>query len=140
MTQPAPNYGVDFWIGPNATGAMDADPSMRVISGRGLISQSLLCRLSTPRGSVIDCPNACMDLRDYVSAGMMPSQIAALIGLINAEVAKDQRMIQVGSVATFNPTTATLKVTVSGQSSFGPFSLVLAVTSVTVQILDANLP
>src|ERR1700691_1066598 len=104
MTQPYPfptpppsPYGIEFWIGfapaNNATAAgysiLDADPAMRTTTGRQLLVQSLLCRQTTPRGSVIDCPNDCIDLRDYVAAGMTPSQIVQLYGTIQNELLKD---------------------------------------------------
>ena len=137
--QPASPFGVDFWIGPNATGQLDADPSMRTTSGRQLLSQSLLCRLSTPRGSVIDCPNDCMDMRDYVSAGMTANEIAQFTSAVQLEVLKDQRILAATVTATFVPANGYLQVSIAGQSSYGPFSLVLAVSNVSVTILNANL-
>jgi hypothetical protein len=145
MTQPAGTtiqnpYGIDFWIGPNATGQLDADPSMRTTTGRGLLSQSLLCRQTTPRGSVVDCPNDCLDIRDMVSSGMTQAQITALASQIQQELLKDQRVSGAIVTATFSNATSTLTITEQIQSGYGPFTLVLAVTSLTVKILDANLP
>jgi len=141
MTQPVVNpYGTDFWIGSVNGGPPDLDPSMRFTTGRQLLSQSLVCRFSTARGTVIDCPNDCLDLRDLVSDGMTQSQINSLGGAIRQEALKDARVQDVQVQSTFSNATSTLTVTMNVASLYGPFKLVLAVSSVTVTILDANLP
>ena len=144
--QPPSPYGIDFWIGfttmsnKNAGySILDADPSMRTTTGRQLLIQSLLCRQTTPRGSVIDCPNDCLDLKTFVSAGMTPTAITSLCGTIQNELLKDQRVAVVTITGVYNFQTATLTLNEAIQSSYGPFTLVLAVSSVTVQILNANL-
>ena len=150
MTQPfapAPNpYGIEFWIGfapgPNKNAGnsiLDADPSMRTTTGRALLVQSLLCRQTTPRGSVIDCPNDCLDIRSYVQAGMTPAQIMQRGGTIGSELRKDQRVLTAIVTGTYSFQTATLTLTEAIQSSYGPFTMVLGVSSVTVQLLNANL-
>jgi hypothetical protein len=139
-------YGLDFWIGfapgPNKNAGntlLDADPSMRTVTGRALLVQSLLCRQTTPRGSVIDCPNDCINLVDYVSAGMTAAAISQLYGTIQNELRKDQRVFSATVTGSYSFPTATLTLNESIQSGYGPFSLVLAVSSVTVTLLNANL-
>jgi hypothetical protein len=147
MTQPAPNpFGIDFWIGfapgPNKNAGntiLDADPSMRTTTGRQLLIQSLLCRQTTPRGSVIDCPNDCINIIDYVSAGMTPAAITQLYGTIQTELLKDQRVTSAIVTGSYSFQTSGLTINEAIQSSYGPFTLVLAVSSVTVTLLNANL-
>lgn len=140
---PATNpYGNDFWIG-NVGGArflLDADPSMRIATGIQLLAQSLVCRQMTPRGSVIDCPNDCINLLDYVAAGMTSTQMLQLYSVLQAEILKDQRVLS-GSTVTgsYSFQTGVLTINESIQSSFGPFALVLPVSLVTGQLLNANL-
>lgn len=138
MTQPAPNiYGQDFWLG----GApLDFSPDMRVVTGRALLAQSIVCRLSTARGTVIDCPNDCLDLRDMVSDGLSQSQLNALGGQVRQEILKDQRVQDAAVTATYAAPSSTLTVQIRVSSLYGPFALVLSVTAVTVTILNANLP
>ena len=140
MTQPVmPNspYGTDFWLGGPTP---DADPSIRLTTGRQLLSQSLLCRFTTPRGSVIDCPNDCLDLRNLVSKGYATGSLTALSGQIQQEALKDARVQSVSATTSFNAATNTLTVTMNLASLYGPFQLVLEIDSVTAQILNANLP
>ena len=139
-------YGLDFWIGfapgPNKNAGntlLDADPSMRTVTGRALLVQSLLCRQPTPRGSVIDCPNDCINLVDYVSAGMTAAAISQLYGTIQNELRKDQRVFSATVTGSYSFQTSTLTLNEAIQSGYGPFSLVLAVSSVTVTLLNANL-
>ena len=142
MTQPSPNpYGIDFWIGftPPPHPVLDADPSMRTATGRQLLIQSLLCRQTTPRGSVIDCPNDCINLTDYVQAGMTPTAITQLYGTIQTELLKDQRVASAIVSGSYSFQTAVLTINEAIQSAYGPFSLVLGVSSVTVTLLNANL-
>ena len=143
----APNpFGIEFWIGlapgPNVNAGntvLDADPSMRTTTGRQLLIQSLLCRQTTPTGSVIDCPNDCINLIDYVSEGMTPTAIHQLFGTIQTELLKDQRVVSAFVTGDYSFQTSTLRINEAIQSSYGPFSLVLAVSNVSVTILNANL-
>lgn len=143
MTQPVPplgqtnQYGTDFWIGGVP---LDCDPSFRLVTGRALLSQNIVCRLSTPRGSVIDCPNDCFDLRAELSDGMTQSQINALFGQVQQEIEKDQRVQSASVTGSYSAQTSTLTLSIAIQSLYGPFPLTLGITSVSVTILDANLP
>ena len=137
MTSGANAYGSDFWLGGSPT---DLDPSMRLVSGRDLLSQSLVCRFSTGRGTVIDCPNDCFDIRDELSDGMTQSQINALFPKVQQEALKDQRVQSCTVTGSFSVATSTLTLVLSIQSLYGPFKLVLQVSAVSVTILNANLP
>jgi hypothetical protein len=149
VQQPPNPFGIDFWIGlaPGPVGflgssrqlLLDGDPSLRTVTGRAILVQSLLCRQSTPRGSVIDCPNDCLDLRDYVAEGMTPTQVLSIYGTIQAELLKDQRVSQAIVNGSYSFQTSVLTLNEAITSSYGPFTLVLAVSAVTVQLLNANL-
>jgi hypothetical protein len=136
---PSNPYGTDFWIGGNPSGILDGDPALRLQTGRALLAQRLLCRLSTPRGSVIDCPNDCIDIRDSLSSGMTTAQIANLGSQVQQELLKDQQVTAVSVTGTFNNANSTLTMTIQVTSGQGPFTMVLAVSSVTVTLLNANL-
>jgi hypothetical protein len=142
MTSPFPPsdpYGTDFWIGGAPNGILDGDASLRLTSGRYLLSQRLLCRLSSPRGSYIDCPNDCIDLRDSLSDGMTAAQISALGSTVRAECLKDEQVTDATVSGSFSFQTSALTLTIAIQSAYGPFTMVLLVSGVTVQLLNANL-
>ena len=140
MTLPASNpFGTDFAIIGAPNGALDADPAFRLQTGRALLAQRLLCRLSTPRGSVIDCPNDCIDLRDSLSDGMTTAQISALGSSVQQELLKDQQVTAVTVSGTYSFAAASLILTIGVMSGAGPFTMVLLVSKVTVQLLNSNL-
>ena len=135
MTQPAPNFGTTLWTGPNAFGEIDIDPTGRVATGLDVLAQRLVLRQTTPLGSVIDAPNDCFDITDWLSANMTDAQVAQLRGTIQAELVKDEQVLAVLVSVTYTPANSTLIVTESVQTSSGPFSLTLTVTPGNVQAL-----
>ena len=136
---PSNPFGTDFWIGGAPNGILDGDTSLRLATGRGLLAQRLLCRLSSPRGSYIDCPNDCIDIRDSLSAGMTAAQIADLGGSVREECLKEEQVNDAEVSGTFSFQTSALTLTIAVVSAYGPFTMVLLVSNVTVQLLNANL-
>ena len=128
MTQPAPNFGSTIWTGTNAWGEIDVDPTGLVATGINVLAQRLVLRQTTPLGSVVDCPNDCFDINDWISAGMTDGQIAQLPATIRSELIKDQQVLACVVQVTYTPQNATLVVVEKIQSALGPFSLTLNVT------------
>lgn len=141
MTQGVPNpYGIDLQSLPNGQGVIDLDPGMIEGSGRTLLAQSLVRRFTTPRGSVIDAPNDCIDIRSFLSQGFTQAQINELPGILKKEAEKDERVVDAQVQATYLQSTKALTITMSIQSGYGPFSLTLSVSSgqVTVSTLQGS--
>lgn len=141
MTQGVPNpYGIDLQSLPNSQGVVDLDPGMIEGSGRMLLAQSLVRRFTTPRGSVIDAPNDCLDVRSFLSAGFTQAQINGLSGTLKAEAEKDERVVNADVQATYQPSTRALTITMAIQSGYGPFSLTLSLINgqVTVSVLQGS--
>src|SRR5271154_1730693 len=88
---PTNPYGQDFAI-VIVGGVLDFLPTMGLATGRTLLQQSLICRQTTPTGSVVDCPNDCFDVRDWISEGMTAQQLAQIGTTISNELMKDQRV------------------------------------------------
>jgi hypothetical protein len=131
-------YGQDFAL-VLQNGVVDFQSNMGVTQGRALLAQSLICRQTTPAGSVIDCPNDAFDVRDWISEGMTTDQLSKLSQAVTNELLKDQRVTSAIITATFNFHTGQLILTEAIQSGYGPFSFVLAVSQVTVELLNQNL-
>ena len=127
MTQPSNPWGTDLWIGPNAQGVLDLDPSGRTVSGLAVLVQSVLMRQTTPTGSLIGAPDECFDIRGFVSSGMTATQIQSLQSLIQSQLLRDQRITSASVQASFNFATSTLTVQEQVQSGLGPFTLTLSV-------------
>lgn len=141
MTQGVPNpYGIDLQSRPNSQGIVDLDPGMIEGSGRLLLAQSIVRRFTTPRGSVIDAQNDCLDIRSLLSEGFTQAQINELSGILKNEAEKDQRIVNADVKATYLASTKALTITMSIQSGYGPFSLTLSLINgqVTVDALQGS--
>ena len=127
MTQPAHNFGSTIWTGTNQWGEIDVDPTGLVATGINVLAQRLVLRQTTPLGSVVDCPNDCFDINDWISSNQTDGQIAQLPSAIQSELIKDQQVLAVVVSVQYTPQNATLTVVENIQSAFGPFSLTLNV-------------
>lgn len=139
MMQPAPNFGVTLWTGANNFGEIDIDPTGLLATGINVLAQRLVLRQTTPLGSVVDCPNDCFDINDWLSANMTDGQIAQLPSQIQSELMKDQEVLAVTVSVTYTPQNSTLVVVENIQSALGPFSLTLTVTPGNVSALVAQI-
>jgi hypothetical protein len=128
-------YGIDLQTLPNADGILDLTDAMLEGSGRTLLAQSLIRRQTSPRCSFVDSPNDAIDVREWVSSGQTQSSLNNLIASLQKELSKDQRVVSCQVQATLLADN-TLKLIENFRSSYGPFTLTLLVTSVTVQVLE----
>lgn len=133
-------YGTDIGIFPNpaANGAYDVDLGMSEVTGRALLVQRLIKRQTTPLGSVIDSPNDCMDVRGWVSSDVTQLQLQALAGGLKTELLKEEAITNVVVMFSFNSATKALTITENFTSGYGPFTLTLNVSQVTLAILLDN--
>ncbi len=135
MTQSAPAFGSTLAMCTNLNGEWDCDPTGRMATGRDVLSQRLINRQTTPLGSVIDSPNDCFDVSDWLSANMTDGQVAQLPGQIHTELLKDQEVQSLTVTVNYNPATSTLILTENIISGYGPFSLTITVTPGNVSAL-----
>lgn len=122
-------------LGADLSCVTDLDPAMVEVSGRTCLVQNAARRLSTPRGSLIDDPNYGFDLTGELNDDVDQGDIGRIQSQASAELLKDERVVSCTSVISFDATSGTLITTFAMQDGAGPFTLVLAVTSVTVTIL-----
>lgn len=142
MTQPLPNlpFGTDLATITASNGVGDLDVGMAEVTGRTLLAQRLARRLTTPRGSVIDAPNDCVDIRLFMSTVSTPQGISATQGSVQNELQKDQGVLSATVAVAYSIQTSIMSITIQVQSAYGPFSLTLAVSAVTISILVNGQP
>lgn len=116
--------------------ATDLSADCRVVSGRMALAEALIRRWSTPRGRLIDDPNYGTSLADSLNDDMRVGDIVRLQAAAEAEARKDERVADISSTALFvgNALTLTFSIT-DGE---GPFTLTIAVTSVSVSLLQVS--
>jgi hypothetical protein len=136
----ATGFGRDTWC-------TDRYVSGRYASAEEALGQALFRRLITPRGTlqgVIDEDeelNYGLDLAGYVGAIGYPIAIAALPGLVDGELAKDDRVLSVATAIEQSLDTnngeieITLTIDVTPQEPLQDFTLTLAVSDVTAELV-----
>lgn len=127
------DYGLDIAMNSTATGM---DPMLGTVSGRRCLSEALARRLQTPLGRLIDDPNYGYDLTSELGDDLGPGDLARIASQAASECLKDERVIGCTGTATLAEGTMTVGlVVVDGK---GPFRLVLAVSDVTVALLQVS--
>lgn len=129
------DYGRDLKTVVDANGNVDLTPGMLESTGRAVLAESLVRRQTTRRGSVIDAPNDCFDIRDWLSSEMIPTKLSQLRGTLRAELEKDERVKIATVTMAYNEQSKTLTITEAIDSTSGPFKLTLSVTDLTISLL-----
>lgn len=114
------------------------DPRLGLVSGTANLGQALAHRLTTPRGSLFYDPDYGTDIRAYLNDTITADKLAQVRADVQAELIKDERVLACIAEVSFDFTSRQLAVSVAVQTANGPFNLVLAVTSVTVELLRFN--
>jgi phage baseplate assembly protein W len=128
MTQP------DF--GTSVSCVFDLEATGQLITGYQVLSEALARRITTPRGRLLDDPNYGYDITGEVDDDVSAADVAEIAANMDAELEKDERVISSVTTATFVATTGILTTSTQILSGEGPFTLDLAVSAVTVQILN----
>lgn len=128
----ATDFGTDISCYP------DLDPLGTLVSGNTALAQAIARRLITPRGSLFYDTNYGTDLRLYLNEGMTNEAQSRIKSAIEAECAKDERVSSVTADVVYSSAARTLAITITLVGGSGPFSLTLAVTSLTVSLLTVT--
>ena len=123
------DYGTDFSC------TADLETTLSTVSGPMVVVEAVVRRWSTPTGGLLGDPNYGFDLSAYCNADVSPRDIAQLTTSLNAEAEKDERVLECTSTAvlgTDDVLTVTSNLTLLDGEEF---TLVLAVSSVTVELL-----
>lgn len=136
------SYGSDF------AGVDDLDPNLTFLTDeRVAFAQAIARRITTPRGRAQPDPGAGGlfyrqnygdDIRNYISSSANAATVAQQI---NAEVRKDERVLTCATTITSIGVAANVQwqININVTPKTGaPFSLTLAVGSVTVSLLKVT--
>lgn len=124
-------------LGSDLSCVFDCTPDMAEVSGRKCLAQAIARRYITPRGRLIYDPNYGFDLTQFVNDDLAPVDIARLQSNAESEADKDERVLASKVTATLG-SEGVLIVVVSLTDSSGPFTFVLSVNQVTVEILSVK--
>ena len=114
----------------------DLDPLLRDVTGNELMAEVCLRRLYCRKGLLLSDPNDnTLDARDFIGTGISSSDLTRIQGLCVGALLGDERIHSAAVVATFETRTKTLTLVITAVGANGPFSLTLAVTALTVDLL-----
>ena len=125
------NYGSELSC------TLDVDPNGSMVSGGHLIAEALYRRVITPRGRVIDDPNYGTDLTQYINDDQPKSAQAQIQAAVVQECLKDERVLQCTCTTSLN-SIGVMSITIYFIAAPGPFTLVLAATPTSVNILSVT--
>jgi len=135
------NYGRDvstFHVGATRVGCAG---SYAETTGRETAQQQIARRLMTPAGSLFWDPDYGFDLRQFLLAKVDARTVFKLRAGATKEILKEEsvRSARVEVEVINGGTTAgqTLRITITGQLADGPFTLVLGVSQLTVEVLNS---
>ena len=126
------DYGTDIaghaWLG-NPWG---------LASGLTNLANALLCRLTTPLGTLDDHPGYGYDVRDLLLSDLSPAELDAARSAIEAQLEDDDRVLSAKATLALDISTGVLTMDLDIEGADGPFSLVLAVSQVSAEVLSIN--
>lgn len=121
----------------------DAIRPGRYVTGVRVVGEAAYRRLTTPRGVLRGGENEeiyGLDLTEMIGAMSSSDLTASLPGRIENELLKDERIesADVTIVSVIEGPTTTLTITVECVTAEGPFSLQVAASEVTVELLSLD--
>jgi len=113
----------------------DLRESLALHDGPRMMADVLARRLTTRKGSLSFHPSYGIDLRDYLNDEMNDGLLFAMKSEIEGECENDERVLEADATVTYYQDTKSVRVSIAGVTAEGPFSMVLAVSAVSVDLL-----
>ena len=124
------DHGTDFLC------VEDIDPNLTVVSGRTCLAQALTRRLMCQRGQLFYDENYGTDVRQFVNSVSRDSVVSQAV---ENECLKDERVQAVTCTVTRSNDGETFELSLQITDLDGEFPLTVAVSSLTVELLEENL-
>lgn len=121
----AEQHGYDF------SGVDDIDFNLSLVSGRRALAESILRRLSTRRGTLLDDPSYGDDMRLLIGKPVDESEIEQRV---LAQAFADERVRDAQAVVSLLGEDISIQLTIFDRE--GPFQFVVAISRVTVDLLE----
>ncbi len=128
----ATDYGQDFTL------VTDLETTLGVTTGPRIVAEAIARRLQTPNGRLIGDPNYGYDVTQFVNQDMSPADIDDIERSVALEAEKDERVASAEASAVLDAE-GVLEITLNATLiTDETFTLVLAVSDVTVEILSVE--
>lgn len=116
----------------------DLDPYFRSLTGARVVAEAVVRRWTTPSGGLFFDPNFGADVRELVSSALSPHALFSLASTLAAEAEEDERVHSAHVNVSFNAQTRKLIVRAEIISAEGPFTLVVSVDRLSVELLEPS--
>ena len=129
----ATDFGIDVSTYP------DLDLSFAPITGQRVLVEAVMRRLETDRGTLVFSPDYGIGIRSWLNESLTQRRLDELSALVIGECLADERIGTADVTTSWSQPTESLKLTIAISPADGvtpPFQLVLAVTSVTIDLLS----
>lgn len=122
----------------------DIDPNLTLASGWRNLANALGRRLLTDNGFLFDTTGDAQaadygeDIRKKLNAGFTSDDARLLEGRIQQQMLQDERVAAADVDVVFVFSTSSLTITIDIETKEGPFTLIMNVSQLTVEILDGT--
>lgn len=113
----------------------DVTPDFREVTGRRRLAEAVARRYMTDRGTLVGDPNYGYNLTNLVNADLSPADLVAHQSGAQAEALKEEQ-VRAAVVVLSLAADGLLTVACTLTDADGPFTLTLAISAVSVQILE----
>lgn len=126
----------DELLGVDIASLADLDPQLRLVGGRAVLAQDIAHRFETPEGGLFYDDSYGYDLRALLNAALDEADSPRIAALCEAQCLLDERVLAVRVAVTLYRAENRLRVSIGVECAEGPFSFVLGVDSMTVELLE----
>jgi phage baseplate assembly protein W len=127
-----PTNGVDF--GQDVSTFPVPDTSFATITGFRVLAEALARRLITPRGFLSFHTDYGTDTRLYVNEAIDDAALSRIKAEVAAELRQDERVHDADATVAFDEAAQKLSITCQVLTAAGPFSFVLALSKLSVEL------
>lgn len=126
------DYGSDVSTFP------DLDAGFSAMTGRRVVAERIARRFTTPRGSLSWAPNDGVDVRAWLNESVTRARLSEWSRALEQEAEKDEAVLSASVSLAYDQAAMAIKISATLDLADGPFSLVLAVSGVSLTIIDAR--
>jgi hypothetical protein len=127
-----PDFGLDVSCLP------DLDPSFTLISGFRVVAEAIARRFITPKGTLLRDPNYGFDVRSILNEKFTPANLFLWRRLMIAQAELDERVLSTDITLTLGTDNRSLRIHAAIVTAQGPFTMVLDVGHVRVELLQVS--
>jgi len=131
----------DYDLGTDINVLHDLDDAETLVSDLDCLAQDIILRLDNPQGlpdGTDEGDQWGFDLRSRLNAGLTPRALLELIVAVEVQVERDDRVLRASASAShYDPTSLTLYLNLTVETTGGPYALSIRCTADTLTLLEA---